>query len=130
MDKQKEAIESFAVGQEQISENSREGLAKVSRLSEQMDELNTLSTALQEMLADNSNIADQLHILSINGSIEAARAGTVYGAPFKVVAQEISSLSAKASRIIDNQAESVKKIISIISPVSYTHLTLPTKRIV
>ncbi|MFP4268641.1 MAG: methyl-accepting chemotaxis protein [Spirochaetaceae bacterium] len=74
-----------------------------------------ISSSLQEMLTDNNDIADQLHILSINGSIEAARAGSVYGAPFKVVAQEISSLSSKASGIIQNQAESVKHILSIIS---------------
>ncbi|MFO7849952.1 MAG: methyl-accepting chemotaxis protein [Spirochaetia bacterium] len=115
VEKQRDSVESLGDGQERIDDNSKEGLEKVSALSEQMGKLNNLSNSLQEMLTDNNDIADQLHILSINGSIEAARAGSVYGAPFKVVAQEISGLSDKASGIINNQAESVKNILSIIS---------------
>ena len=115
VEKQKEAVDSLAEGQDRIDANSKEGLEKIRGLSKKMEELSSLSNSLQEMLTDNNDIADQLSILSINGSIEAARAGSVAGAPFKVVAQEISNLSDKASDLISNQAESVKKILSIIS---------------
>jgi methyl-accepting chemotaxis protein len=117
VEKQKEAIGNLSESQRRMKENSAGGLERIRDLSNHTDELNELSTSLQKMLDENWDIADQLHILSINGSIEAARAGEVYGAPFKVVAQEISSLSNNASGIIQRQADSVKTILSIISTV-------------
>jgi methyl-accepting chemotaxis protein len=118
VEKQKEAIRELNESQRQIDETSKEGLGRVRDLSSRIGELSDLSSSLQSMLDETSDIADQLHILSINGSIEAARAGSVYGAPFKVVAQEISSLSENASAIIEKQSNSVKNILSIISTVN------------
>jgi methyl-accepting chemotaxis protein len=118
VERQKESIQELSESQRQIDEISKDGVGRVRDLSSRIGELNDLSTSLQSMLDETSDIADQLHILSINGSIEAARAGSVYGAPFKVVAQEISTLSHNASSIIEKQTDSVKHILSIISNVN------------
>lgn len=64
-------------------------------------------------IAEASNaitaIAEQTHLLSLNASIEAARAGD-YGKGFSVVAQEIGILSAQSKEA----AVSIKKIVETL----------------
>ena len=73
---------------------------------EEMKELEEYTANMQTIIDMITSVASQTSLLALNASIEAARAGEA-GRGFAVVATEISNLA--------NQ-----------TPVSYTHLTLPT----
>lgn len=100
---------------EYTSSQTRDGSDKLSKMSEQIQSgtkrLNSLKGMLEDMTALAKNvrgniesledISARIDILSINASIEAARAGT-HGVGFKVVATEIKKLSV-ASKVFSQQ---------------------------
>jgi methyl-accepting chemotaxis protein len=65
------------------------------------------------MSKDITSIAQNINILSINASIEAARAGP-YGRAFAVVAQEVKSLSEKSrSTVSQTDVISDRAVVSV-----------------
>lgn len=86
-----------------------------------MDSIYSSTKKITDTISAISDISDQVNLLALNASIEAARAGT-YGRGFAVVAEEISKLadqtaiSAKQITVIVNDAlkevNSGKRIIS------------------
>jgi D-xylose transport system substrate-binding protein len=108
----------------QLSEAARQGaglskelIAKTVQgiriLSETMDstrqvmhQLGIQSTAIGEILTVISSIANETHLLSLNASIMAAKAGE-HGRGFSVVAQQIKTLAGRT-------AESAKEIENLI----------------
>lgn len=100
----------------EVGKNSREAFASATRLSEQFEKKlqasieNTKVVESIGQLADViSEIADQINLLSLNASIEAARAGDA-GRGFAVVAGEIGTLAG-------NTSEAVSQIQSTIAEV-------------
>ena len=65
---------------------------EIERLSDQM-------TSILELVSSISDVAERIHILSINASIEAARAGA-HGKGFKVIANEIQKLSKETQTFV------------------------------
>jgi methyl-accepting chemotaxis protein len=75
---------------------------KIEKLAEKSSSINSIVNVINE-------IADQTNLLSLNASIEAARAGN-YGKGFLVVANEIRKLAEQCQ----NSVNDIKKIISSI----------------
>jgi methyl-accepting chemotaxis protein len=74
-------------------------------VSETISSLSARTQAVEEIITTVSDLAEQSNLLSVNASIEAAKAGE-YGKGFSVVAQEVKSL-AEQSKVAVVQARSV-----------------------
>jgi methyl-accepting chemotaxis protein len=89
-----------------ISE-ARDGETSFRTMRTSMDKIIESSKDMTNILAIINDISDQINLLSLNASIEAARAGDA-GRGFAVVADEISGLA-------DQTASSLKEIGSLIT---------------
>jgi hypothetical protein len=67
-----------------------------------------LNTAIDKV----DNINHKTHVLSVNASIEAARAGT-FGRPFGIVASNMSELSEETSKITEKMRNDTKEILNL-----------------
>ncbi len=56
---------------------------------------------IADLVSENANIAAQIKLISLNASIEAARAG-VQGRGFSVIASEIRELADRTAEITEN----------------------------
>ncbi len=56
---------------------------------------------LDQMFTEVEQIGQMIHLISLNASVEAARAGGESGRSFKVIADEIRGLAQQASKLID-----------------------------
>ncbi len=90
-----------------VSSNAIEGQNELYDASEKMLSVIEESRSVNEVLNVISDISDKINLLSLNASIEAARAGD-YGRGFAVVADEVSKLA-------DQTASSVNDITSMLT---------------
>nr|WP_260631105.1 globin-coupled sensor protein [Bacillus sp. S/N-304-OC-R1] len=75
----------------------------VSQISEDIQQLLSISNRMQEIVSIVTGIADQTNLLSLNAAIEAARAGEA-GKGFSVVAGEVRKLSDETKKSVTNVA--------------------------
>jgi methyl-accepting chemotaxis protein len=85
---------------------ARRGGAVVSQVVSTMEEINSSSTKIADIIGVIDGIAFQTNILALNAAVEAARAGE-QGRGFAVVAGEVRSLAQRS-------AEAAKEIKSLI----------------
>ncbi|WP_147127123.1 methyl-accepting chemotaxis protein [Shimia ponticola] len=64
--------------------------------------------ALDSMFSEVEQIGRMIHLISLNASVEAARAGGESGRSFKVIADEIRSLAQQSATLIDTTRASVR----------------------
>jgi methyl-accepting chemotaxis protein len=90
-----------------LEQNSILNLEKTKLMSRVIDDLQTETRQINSISETIQSIAKQTHLLSLNATIEASRAGEA-GLGFSVVAQEIKSLSEQTS----NQAGTIRALIN------------------
>lgn len=81
----------------------------VCNIEHEIKNLGVVSKKIEEVVLTVNNIANQTNLLSLNASIEAARAG-VHGLGFSVVAQEVRKLSDETKMSIKNVDELLEYI--------------------
>jgi len=108
----------LAAGAQQQASQSREIAENVERMAEQlstaMETLHLSSSSVSDIVAAIKRVADQTRILSINASIEAARAGHI-GLAFGAVAKEVESLAGQthtATAQISGRVDTIQSNIS------------------
>ena len=89
------------------SDAARRGGEVVSQVVTTMDEINTSSRKIAEIIGTIDGIAFQTNILALNAAVEAARAGE-QGRGFAVVAAEVRSLAQRSTAA----AREIKLLIS------------------
>jgi methyl-accepting chemotaxis protein len=94
---------------QKLTDQTKATLQITSEIMEGIDDLAKKSMMINSIINIISDISNQTNLLSLNASIEAARAGAA-GKGFAVVAEEIRSLSDQ----IKNQISDIKNIIGNI----------------
>lgn len=102
-----------------VREKIQQSNKEMKLLTNAMSDINQSSMEIQNIVNTIQNIADQTSLLSLNASIEAARAGTA-GKGFAVVADQIRDLAEKSADavkqtevLIDTSCQAVERGIGI-----------------
>jgi methyl-accepting chemotaxis protein len=92
--------------------------AELARLAEEIDRgaaeaeaLATASAQIEKFITQAKAIAKRTHMLALNASIEAARAGDE-GRGFSVVAEEVRKLAAQAAEAATSTSETVQTVVA------------------
>jgi len=110
-----EALASMEV----IMANSKKSVEAVQDIASQIHETNDSIAEIDQAVELILSISNQTKMLSLNASIEAARAGT-FGKGFAVVAEEINRLSAQSAE----GAEMIKNLAQTITEKSMKSVEL------
>ena len=97
------------------TEKIKETQAQMALLQESMHKISEMSVKIEQIIDEINSIAQQTNMLSLNASIEAARAGDT-GKGFAVVATQVGELAARSSRaakdtyvLISNSMQAVEE---------------------
>ena len=93
----------------ELSSNLRESIAWATDLSGKISLFDDNFASIYQMAATIRQLADQTKLLSINASVEAARAGDA-GRSFAVVATEVKNLSEASESQTDEISSTLKKL--------------------
>ena len=86
---------------------------QMAALSSAMDDISANAQQIIKIAKDIGDIAFQTNILSLNASVEAARAGAA-GKGFAIVANEVKQLAAKSAKAAQSATEMVNNTKAII----------------
>lgn len=102
-----------------IMENSKKSVSAVDSITEQIKQTNSSIAEIDQAVQLILSISQQTNLLSLNASIEAARAGA-QGRGFAVVAEEIRNLSEQSAE----GAEMIKNLAGTITEKSQKSVEL------
>ena len=98
---------------EEIIRRIRSANEQMDALSSAMDDISANAQQITKIAKDIEDIAFQTNILSLNASVEAARAGAA-GKGFAVVADEVKQLAAKSAEAAQSATDMVNNTKAII----------------
>lgn len=101
-----------------IIDKVENGNIQMEQMVNAMENINKASKSISKVIKTIDDIAFQTNILSLNASIEAAKAGK-YGKGFGVVAGEIKNLADKSSRAVYETSVLIENSIKITKEGSY-----------
>jgi ligand-binding sensor protein len=104
-----ENLSAIVTAMDDISETAMEINEKQTLLNEKIENVNSLSTEIEQFVNFIEKIADKTNLLGLNASIESARAGK-HGRGFNVVAEEIRNLSQDSKKGVQEIKELVPRI--------------------
>lgn len=87
---------------------------KMEELKLAIEEINECSRQVTEVLASIEDIAEQINLLSLNASIESARAGEA-GRGFAVVAEQVKKLAEESQVAVGHTAELINKTVESVN---------------
>jgi len=93
-----EAVEQF---KNQLASLTGETAETFKALSVEVDSIGAYMESIRGLLENIADVAERVHVLSINASIESARAGE-RGRGFKVISNEIQKLARETQRIVQD----------------------------
>ena len=105
--------EKCAKGTEYVNKMMVSNQEKMQKMTEAMDKINETSNKVVGIIQTIEEIADQTNLLSLNASIESARAGEA-GRGFAVVAGEIGKLADESSKAANNTRDLISVSIEEI----------------
>ncbi len=97
----------------QSVEEAQEERKQMQELQDEMVRIKEISREIEEIVTSIEAIASQTSLLSLNASIEAARAGDA-GRGFAVVADQIGKLATDSARAVVNTKELISKTVEEI----------------
>ena len=98
---------------EEITQRVEEANTQMTALSQAMDNISANAQEITQIAKAIEDIAFQTGLLSINASVEAARAGTA-GKGFAVVANEVKQLASRSAQAAQSATDVVNKTRMII----------------
>lgn len=95
------------------AEQIRQTQSRMELLKDSMQKISDMSMAIEKIIGEINSIAQQTNMLSLNASIEAARAGDK-GKGFAVVATQVGELAARSSQAAKETSELILNSINAV----------------
>lgn len=108
-----EESESASILAKESAELLDDGNREVNKMADAMEKIEKSTDGISSIVKTIEDIAFQTNILSLNASIEAARAGAA-GKGFAVVADEVRTLAGKSSDAVNNTAALIEASIKAV----------------
>ena len=101
----------------QLSALTGETAETFKSLSQEVESIGKYMDSIKALLGNIADVAERVHVLSINASIESARAGE-RGKGFKVISNEIQKLAMETQRIVQDIAATVTVSNRVFSSIN------------